>query len=96
MFLKLHGIGLLPTSIAAKSDLVRTNGSLHALLLGLYGNMVQSPLGTVLLLADTLLAATALARRGAERGLAAAITAALLLHQVFGHLGSYFRYEACL
>jgi hypothetical protein len=58
--------------------------------------MVQSPQGTVLLLADVLLAATALARRGAERGLAATLAAALLIHLVFGHLGAYFRYEAYL
>jgi hypothetical protein len=96
VFLELHGVGLLPTSITAKSDLVRTNGSLHSLLLGLYGNIIQNPQGTVLLLAGTLLAATALGRRGAERGLAATLAAALLLHLTFGHLGAYFRYEAYL
>jgi hypothetical protein len=96
VFLELHGIGLLPTSIAAKSDLVRTNGSILSLLHGIYGNMVQSPQGTVLVLVDVLLAATALARRGAERGLAATVAAALLLHLIFGRVGAYFRYEAYL
>jgi hypothetical protein len=95
-FLKSHGLGYLPTSVLAKSDLMRTSGSLHALAVGLYANLVLSPQGNLLLLADAFLGATAAARQGSERGLAAVLAAALLLHLVFGRVGAYYRYEAYL
>lgn len=97
-FLKSHGLGFLPTSVMAKSDLMRTSGSVHALLLGLYVNLVLNPQGNILLLGCVLLMGTALNSRRSpqDRGLAAAIAAALLLHLTFGRVGAYFRYESYL
>jgi hypothetical protein len=97
-FLKSHGLGFLPTSVMAKSDLMRTAGSIRALVLGVYGNLVQSPQGNFLLLVAVLSIAAMLDRRRPlqDRGLAATISTALLLHLVFGRVGAYFRYEAYL
>jgi hypothetical protein len=96
-FLKSHGLGYLPTSVLAKSDVMSNPGSVHALLLTLYGNLVRAPQGTPLLLGVMLLTATALSRNRpvGDRGLAAAIAAAILLHLTLGRVDGY-RYEAYL
>jgi len=80
----------------AKSDVLRTSGSVRALALTLYGNIVLNPQGNLLLLGAVLLITSALnrSRPAHDRGLAAAISAALLLHLAFGRVGAYFRYEA--
>jgi hypothetical protein len=96
-FLKSHGLGYLPTSVMAKADVMRTGGSAHALLIALYGNLVLSPQGNLLLVGWVLLVAASFDReRPRERGIALAIAAALFLQLVFGRVGAYFRYEAYL
>jgi hypothetical protein len=94
--LALHGLGLLPASVLAKSDVVRTGGGLAALAMNLYGNLLPYPQGNVMLLglAGVLAAACERSRPAAERGLAWVLLSALVLHLAFGKVGSYFRYEA--
>jgi hypothetical protein len=91
-----HGLGLLPASLLARSDVVRTGGGLQALLLNLYGNVLPYPQGNVMLLslAGVLAAACERSRAAPERGLASVLCCALVLHLLFGKVGSYFRYEA--
>jgi hypothetical protein len=97
-FLKSNGLGFLPTSVMAKSDIMRTSGSVGALLLTLYGNIVLSPQGNLLLLGTVFLVSAALnsSRPNHERGLALTVGMALALHLTFGRVGAYFRYEAYL
>jgi hypothetical protein len=94
-FLKSHGLDYLPSSVLAKSDIMNHPGSVHALLLTLYGNIVRAPQGTPLLLGALLLStiATNRNRPAHDRGLAATIAAALLLHLTLGRVDG-FRYEA--
>ena len=98
LFLVMHGLGPLPASVLAKSDVVRAGGAPFALLLGLYTNLVLSPQGNMLVFGFVLALAAACDRRRAssERGLAFVLVTALALQFLCGKFGAYYRYEAAL
>ena len=95
-FLFSHGLGILPASVMAKSDVARASGGLVTLMRNLYGNVNNDSQANVLLvgLVLTLAAACDRARPVAERGLGVVIASALAIEFVFGRLGAYYRYEA--
>jgi hypothetical protein len=98
LVLAAHGLGFLPASVMAKSEVMRANGAPVALLLNLYVNLVANTQGNVLLFGLALVLAAVFDRRrpAAERGLALFLTAAVALQLLFGKFGAYFRYEAYL
>lgn len=84
LFLKTHDLGLLPTSVLAKSD----SG-------GLWGNLkwnLARPEGKCLLTATVLALGLGGWRRGREGALVAALAAVPLAHLCFGAVG-FGRYE---
>ncbi len=95
-FLLSHGLGILPASVMAKSEVMRASGAPFALALNLYVNLLGDTQGAVLLSGLVLLLAAACdgRRPASERGLALAIGGALAGEFLFGKLGAYFRYEA--
>jgi hypothetical protein len=98
IFLVLHGRGLLPASVLAKSDVVRAGAAPVALAIGLYTNLVVSPQGNIMVLGFVLVLAAACDKRrvAPERGLAFVLATALALQFAFGKFGAYFRYEVAL
>lgn len=95
-FLFSHGLGILPASVVAKSDLTRTSGAPLVLVRNLYLNLVGDSQANALLVGLVLALAAARDRRkpAAERGLGAVVTGALAVEFLFGKLGAYYRYEA--
>jgi hypothetical protein len=95
-FLSSHGLGILPASVMAKSDLARSSGTPVVLLRNLYSNVVNDPQSNILLVGLVLMLAAACDRGkpAADRALGLAIAAALAAEFLFGKLGAYYRYEA--
>jgi len=95
-FLLVHGLGILPASVMAKSDIARAGGGPFAVLRNLYGNLYGDSQANVLLFGAVLAAAAACdrGRAAAERGLGLVIVAAIATEFVFGRFGAYYRYEA--
>jgi hypothetical protein len=103
LFLMAHGLGIMPASVMAKSEVLRSGGSsgshfamLTALVANVYGNLVANPQGNVMLGGLALVLAPALDRRRPlqERAFALVPATALALEFVVGKFGAYFRYEA--
>lgn len=95
-FLSSHGLGILPASVMAKSDLARSSGTPLVLLRNLYSNVVNDPQANILLAGLVLMLAAAYDRGKAatDRALGLAIAAALGAEFVVGKLGAFYRYEA--
>lgn len=93
-FLSALGLGVMPTSVLCKSDVVASEGRLLSLVSRVRGN-VGSMEGMRLLfgLAILLYVVQKSARSRAERLFAGCISAAVVLHLCFGRRDWYHRYE---
>jgi hypothetical protein len=89
LFLVAHGLGILPTSILAKSIGTQADSSLTRVALGLLENIIDQQ-GMLLLLGLVLLA---LRFKRPERSLAYVVCSAIGLHFVIGKFGWFSRYE---
>ena len=100
LFLMAHGLGIMPASVMAKSEVLRSGGNhftvLITLVANVYGNLIANPQGNVMLGGLALVLAPALDRRRPlqERAFALVPATALALEFVVGKFGAYFRYEA--
>lgn len=98
LFLWSLGLGLLPTSVLAKSAVVNSGHSIGAIVSSVLhtarGNIGERQ-AIALGLAFLALAAVALSRErsGKERLLAGCVGASIVMHILVGQFGWYFRYE---
>ena len=89
LFLVSHGLGILPTSILAKSIGTQADSSLIRVAVGLVENMLDQQ-GMMLLLGLILLV---LRFKSPDRNLAYVVCSAIGLHFVIGKFGWFSRYE---
>jgi hypothetical protein len=95
-FLMSHGLGILPASVMAKSDIASSGGTPVVLLRNLYSNVVNDHQANVLLAGLVLLFAAVCdrAKAATDRALGLAIGSALGAEFLLGKLGAFYRYEA--
>ncbi len=95
LFLYTHDLGVLPSSVLAKSTGSTGEGSLSSILLRNAAANAQGVQGRMLIAATLPLLAAALSARRAwvERGVALTLVAAVGLHLVGGSFGWLSRYE---